>query len=169
MAAICASCERPIAKGEHFVLSGTEVFHGRCANQIGTARSVRLELRAIELRRDLSMARDEANAARREAQTQREIAQTIARERRQADNDLRKARAVRDDAIRDARLWQARAEDLERQLVTALQAQTRLAAEIAARAQAAAAPTTAPATPDPAKDDRDASEIRFSLIELDKP
>lgn len=173
MAASCAACLLPIAKGDKFVLSGTEVFHGRCTMRVGTTRSIRarLELRVIEVERDLSLVRDQLENQRTATASEREIARRTERERDGIDRELRVARAARDAALRDSTYWQerGRAEKADGDRLAAA-----LRADLArARADLAAAQARRPLEPTEgqqvAKEDRDATEIRFSLLELDKP
>jgi hypothetical protein len=51
--AICAACEQPIAKGQKFVLAGTEVFHRtkECVARIASSRLTRLRQEATRLAR----------------------------------------------------------------------------------------------------------------------
>lgn len=156
----------PIVKGEKFVLSGTEVFHGRCVMKYGTASSARakLELRVIAAERD-------AAVAIREAEGQRKHADQLAAARIHAEREARVAKAGKEAALRDAAYWRERAQVLE---VERDQARRALAIERQYPAQAApitpppSPPPSAPAKTEPANDDRDQAEIRFSLLELDK-
>jgi hypothetical protein len=165
MAASCAACLAPIATGERFVLSGTEVFHRTCARGINRSKATRLELRVTELERDLQLARNNLAASRGFGESRAQLADRIQRDKDAVDRDLQKARAARDAALRDSSYWQERFAAAERLLV-----RTRADADAAEaiRARPPPPPPQGSENPPVAKDDRDATEIRFSLLELDK-
>lgn len=167
MAAVCAGCTRPITGRQKFVLSGSEVFHRECVHLIPEskywkmkqeilrmrteieeerARAARLRTEVNDLERDVANMRESRNR-------ERENAARFQRETLRASNDLQTSndRAGRMRSERDAAV--ARAEAAEREVAL----------------HRALGPVTQPTEPTPAKDDRDASEIRFSLLELDKP
>lgn len=166
MAATCAACLSPIAAGDRFVLSGTEVFHRTCARGINRSQRTRMELRILELERELAAERAAVQNLRGAADAELNIARKIKREVEGMDRDLRVARAGRDAALRDSAYWQERHAAAER-------SKALLRSEIDALTEAArvrvAPPPQGGETPAATKDDRDATEIRFSLLELDKP
>lgn len=163
MSARCAACEEPIDRGEKFVLTGTEVFHRRCAAGIRRSVRTRLELRLIDLERDIATARAEIMELKRQTTDERDRTRDAVRTRLVIEDDLRVARAARDAALRDSAYWRERGESLATELA-------RIRGELeTARAAARPPPPVTTAETAPAKDDRDATEIRFSLLELDKP
>jgi hypothetical protein len=159
MPGVCAACLVPLAKGEKFVLMGTEVVHPGCVGGVTVMTKLRRDLIESErekgyLQRELRAQRDHAeNLGRvREIET-RELAETkeAMRRRFHLEDEYRaqrdNARAERDRAfvLRDEALRQAES----------------------ARREAALHPIRdAPAAP-PEVDDRDPAEIRFSLLDLD--
>lgn len=172
MAATCAACLGPIAKGERFVLSRTEVFHARCVTAIARSMRAKLEQEVIRLGHDVSQLADDqrrltetANAASRRADS---VSRLLEREREEGAAKFRASERAKDAAIRDRDISRARADQLEterdaarRELAVMRQYGT------ATTPAPAATPAPAPTAVEPAKDQRDDSEIRFSLLEID--
>src|SRR5271170_6353633 len=162
MAAVCAACLQPIRSGTPFVLAGTEVFHrnASCASRIAQSVGWRTRVERDQLRIDVDEARGEiartqhkleltrddrarAQEAQRRAETQ---LRTSDRRRQAAENDREMAIVERDRAMRELAIVR----------------------QFGQPAAVSAGSVTTPEST-PAKDDRDASEVRFSLLELDKP
>lgn len=161
MAAQCAVCLSPITKADKFAISGTEVMHTRCVGgqTIGTITKLRL----IERNAQIAALRDEmrhtlalsADVAATERAAKEAIAKTLL-----AARDEHRAVQHQVDVYRNQRDAARRDRD------------EAYALRDAARSEPAAAPAAPPApvaTPAPANDDRDPAEIRFSLLEIDKP
>lgn len=170
MAAQCAACLEPIIKGERFVLSGTEVFHGRCAIRKGTAASenARLRQRVIAAEAETRITREQLQFQDRELAAERKRITELKGHHADADRDYKRMRQERDTARSDASFWKRRAELYE---VERDQARRELAIERQYPAQQTQAPAPPPpqpvATSDQAKDDLDDAAKRFSLLELD--
>mgnify|MGYP001617547823 CR=1 FL=1 len=155
MAATCAVCMAPIIKGvDKFAISGTEVIHARCVGA-GATVGTRRKLRIIEQTQTIDNLRSEIGshlvAAREERVRRAGVESREADYRRQRDEARRErdeAMAARDAAVREVGLRQALG--------------------IVARADPAPRTEVVP-VPEQANDDRDASEIRFSLLEIDEP
>ena len=157
MAAQCAICAEPIVKGVKFVLAGTEVFHDRCAAFRGTHTS-------IGNRRHQQLVDLEAKVAafwrqQDELQTQlRVLKDKVVKETERLVQRI-------EDADANTNSWRRRYEaaraDLERAEVERDQARRELAVARQYGMPAATTPEPKPA------DTRDATEIRFSLLETD--
>ena len=168
MAAICAGCRATIAKGAKFRIVQTQVFHEQCVSLIGQsvlaaksaeAANLRVALahersdgaearvKAQTLERELSYERERNRTLEREVQTWKKISAERSIALESLGSERRRALRERDDAI--ARGNEAR-QELALQRAIATPAQSTQAA--------------APATEKPA-DDRNATEVRFSLIE----
>lgn len=151
MGGSCAACLQPLVHGVKYVLVGTEVIHSSCAR-------AGMQTLVQKLQSQLSLARQESARWQSEAATAR--------------YELRIANALGDE-LETARSGVAR---LERQAARMLQERNEaLAARDAAKRELAlrdAIGTPRVATPDAtetqrAEDKRDATEVRFSLLELD--
>jgi len=160
----CAVCVAEILGDEKFVLAGTEVFHVRCVKAKGTLSSVGNRRKAMlsELKTQMATLESRAQIAEaraRSIESSREIAQAeLVRVKEQLYEHTRlvddyreqrdRARRERDEAVaaRDA----ARRENALMQQVGHQTPQT-------------------PTSSDPAAQDdgKDATEKRFSLLELD--
>ncbi len=173
MAAQCAACLEPILKGDRFVLSGTEVFHGRCAIRRGTAASEnqRLKQRVIAAETEARLSREQLSFQDRELAAERKRIAELKSLNADADRDYKRMRQERDSAWADVRYWRERALTMEverdqarRELAIERQYPAQQPAAVPAPAVAAAPPVS---TPDQAKDDLDDAAKRFSLLELD--
>jgi hypothetical protein len=175
MAATCAACLRPIIKGGHpFVLSGTEVFHRACAQSIerSIATKQKLEIQRLksaelESRREAANARIETqvaqnNARESEQNTQRAMDQlAVERELRRAAEAQRRAADRATERAAQAR------REVEDDL-TSVRGQLTAARNEILRLQNEAIRNATDQLPvPPVADSRDATEIRFSLLELD--
>ena len=176
MGARCAACLQPIV-GKGFVIADTEVMHTACAQAGRTTETQRLR---ASVKRAGEKVDDAAELVRRAGDTARKAEQSMValmRDRDQARNDLR---------ITEQRLEMANArttESLAREGTLRAQLHAAEVARDAARrelegarselaayaALRAAGITTTPSQPAEKRDTRDATEQRFSLIELDKP
>ena len=165
----CAVCVAPIQKNEEFVLGGTEVFHLRCVKARGTAASVgnRRKARLVELqgenaqlRTDLEYARGQLERLGRDDR-RHELEREVSRLKLQLA-DL----AEREEEYRRTRTEARRERDIAN---LALDTATR---EIALLRTLGPSRTSTPtpteqADPAPQDDGKDATEKRFSLLELD--
>lgn len=169
MSATCAACLGPIAKGQPFVLEGTEVFHRtrRCVAAIERSNATQLKLAVQKLRSESLSLRQEAANERIKAQhldtTITDLKQEIARLKTDRTNETERVRteqAMRRSAERSyADVGQRHRETLAQ--LDAMRAENaRLQAELLRRAT--------DQLPVPQESDhRDPTEIRFSLLELD--
>lgn len=189
MAAICAACDQPFAAGENFKVSGTEVFHRKCVEGGGVERSrnTRLKLEVVKQRQRAETAVGLAETARKQrddqaAQLERAL-QAATELRNQRDDARRELQGfenrhrtdcaiVREQRemiqVRDNNLTRLRNElaQLNVQLNSLARDNTTLRQRGLEQAIELATPQSgAPA----ATDDRDATEIRFSLLEIDPP
>lgn len=167
MPATCAICLVPIGKGEKFALVETEVVHRRCIASPTARQTIltRARLTAVEAER-------QREAYRIALQSERAHGENLARARAAEATELANLRYAL-DRMRDERDSVKTRLDLARR-----ERDEAMAARDAARREAAlhqtiqaarADPAPAPEIPVVAKDDRDAAEIRFSLLELDEP
>lgn len=180
MAKTCASCLAPIAKGQAFVIAGTEVFHRKtwCIQNIAASVGTERKLRIVELETMVGRLRNEArqDADRRLDEQARIYNDVTCKLRRDLD-----AQRSRDLAMDSARADQISRLTRERdQLAAELR---RLHGEIALRqaiGSRADQPTTVTVTavaisatpapeipPEPVTPAKDDAEQRFSLLELD--
>jgi hypothetical protein len=171
--ATCAGCEEPIATGEPFMLWGTEVFHKdrACLRLVRQSVGTRQKLAIAKLKQEQleidkrAHARDvKLHELEAEVVTQRENlrVEKQAKERAMAlADDLSKRNEQIAERNIAARQHRVRAAELEKQLADAKAEITKLKNEALRRAT--------DDLPVAKKDDtRDATEIRFSLLELDK-
>lgn len=161
MAAQCAICLGPVVKGMKFILAGTEVFHDGCAAQHGTHLSIgsKQAKTITDLQFDLSEAR---SRYRRRDESVREATQLL------SDTKI-KLREIGDAAA----MWKRRYEemvgrynDAAADIAAVTQERDRARrdyVELQQRQVAAPPESKAPET----RDTRDATEIRYSLLELD--
>lgn len=162
MAATCAGCDGPITRGDGFKLVGTEVFHSSC---------VRWAVSASKLARTLRELRDshaESTRLHRKAQDlARDLEEVKAREERMSDgyvtakgriNTLEGQRAY--DSLRISQLEQEN---------NRLRAELDQARRAALAAPVLHAPIATPEIPSTPKSDKDDTEQRFALLELDLP
>lgn len=172
MPAQCALCLRPLTKP--FSISGTEVFHAECAKQVSLARpSVHAKVsikaakqagRIAELEADLAYARREVDMLKRlERENQRLVALDVeaARLRRElaaAGERESEYRRQRDEARRERDAANANVMAAELELRNAL---------AAGRAAMQATERVGGSADGKPADSRDATEIRFSLLDLD--
>jgi len=159
MAALCAACEQPITRRHEFVLNGTECFHRACVNQFHRARSIRQQR---ELNAANARAMEERDAVERARGEIRDLEQRLER----AQQELRKSEQRSHQAALSASILQQVAMEHE-DTIGALRrelAGLRAVAVIRDVRVAPAAPIEESSTE---KDTRDATEIRFSLLEID--
>ncbi len=176
MAATCAGCLRDIPKGDPFVLWGTEVFHRRCAKRIATSAGTKQKLEIQRLKTELEHAAIEARDARAdyrnlEDTTAERLRRVAALETRMGSLDASveayKNRLARDHA-NNVRLEEANSALITERRV--LRDEIAAARADIARLQTAALARATDDLPAPvAKDTRDDTEIRFSLLEIDPP
>lgn len=89
MAATCAACLTAIPSGDKFVLSGTEVFHRRCAPNIARSVGTRAKLEIVRLKTEALRERQEAAQARIDAQNaENRLREVEANERRAREHAL---------------------------------------------------------------------------------
>jgi hypothetical protein len=171
--AICAACEQPIEKGERFVLAGSEVFHKtkECVSRIAASRYVRMRKEATRLARQNHLLEAEN---RRNADAMKGAHRRIEAIRADLDGSveamkrqLRTAERERAEAL--SREMAARQEcEMLRQVHGNTVAEIRRLQGLLQEATAKPATAPAPAAPD-VRDTRDDAQVRFSLLELDKP
>lgn len=177
-AATCAACGGVIGKGERFVLAGTEVFHrnAACVRDIARSALTRAKAETLQVREQLARVEREALSLRRElADTKLELQgmETEWDATRKLLNRAENARVgERQRVTEQARLVENADRQLDAIRGQLRQSQNELAtarAEIA-RLQSDALRRATDDLPVPAeKDTRDATEIRFSLLEIDPP
>jgi hypothetical protein len=174
----CAACLGPITSATPFALAGTEVFHVACVKAGGIVRSVgnRRKQRLIELRAEIDQLRiDQAQVVQLREQLKRhdrdhermiEAERAVARLTRQAaEGEMREAeyRRQREEARRERDAANAAAEAARRELQ--LERELRRGVPVS---QAPAATTATEGSSEARVDDgKDATEKRFSLLELD--
>lgn len=166
MPAVCAVCLEPIVRGDKFMAVGTEVIHQQCV--VGKTQGTRQRLQIIDLQHDLAQLRiqlDEQTKrnARLYAEAERLIVEHAEYRRDRADRLTREI-AIKDD-YREQRDTARRERDALRGELE-LARRELLAVRSAPVLPVPVAPVATPA-PEPVKDERDASEIRFSLLDLD--
>jgi len=177
MGAHCAVCRQPITKQTRFKVAGTEAIHDACLSQLSQSVLHRLRRRHDEIVATMTSLEQRALRAENQLTLSRQL--VVERER-----DLDVLRRDRDRLREDLSALRTRAADNEaaawhRGQRVGQEILDRLAAERdaarrerdAARAELALFHALHASTParEPAKDERDASEIRFSLLDLDKP
>ena len=174
--ATCAGCESPISRGEKFVLAGTEVFHRLCAEAGAIENSVltRTRKKIVQLTKHVANAAANADRAIRNTEAAMESCRTY-------EKALRRTEELRDAATLESRnrqegdrqlLVEARQRimQLEQQLRESQRGGERATTSFMSARQSGATTTDSAAVLPPtevAKDDRDDSEIRFSLLEID--
>lgn len=176
MAATCAACAAPIVKGgDPFVIVGTEVVHRRCLG--AETKTTRLLLRLKDWRGALKKLGAQLAAAQLEVADKRAAMASV----NGGMESLRKQAIDKDLAIinlrKTAREAEARELEYKRQRDEARRERDEARAQLeAARREAALHQTIQGATrtvepksteTPPANDDRDPSEVRFSLLEID--
>lgn len=169
--AACAACNGPITSNDRFVLSGTEAFHRNVECIRGIARSALTRAKAETI-----AAREEALSLRRELAevkiSNRDIEEDWDATRKlllRSENALviergktATERIARERIERDSETSASRRRQLENDLAAARAEIVRLQADAIRRAT-----DDLPAVA--ANDQRDATEIRFSLLEIDEP
>lgn len=151
--ASCAACLRPLLRSERFLLEGTEVFHAACLGQAYRSKLRIAEQRTRELEAQLGDTRRAAARVEAEAGRFRNEATARAAEVISLEGRLAGARAELD-------LAQERLRSRQDELQGARNQNAALRAELATVKQER--------VEDKHEDDRDASVIRFSLIELER-
>lgn len=163
-AVVCAVCAKPIAKPQKWKISGTEVFHEACVVAYGTAGSLshRQQRQIADLRADIERLRYEVESEKHKAAHERANAKRIADERDRQGNEL-------GQALVDVRAYRLRMEEArrDRDEATAQRDAARREAQLHQTIQGAPAAPAPISTPEVAKDERDATEVRYSLMELD--
>ena len=172
MAAICAVCLRPIV-GKGFVIAETEVLHTACAPRAGETVTWRHRREAERLRAQLNEAAARVEDRGRQITGLNALADTLRRERDQAREDIRHARhliEMAQDLADSEKIVAARARaekmNADREASAARTEAEQLRREVALYRTLG---PTAQTSETPEVDDRNAMDIRFSLIELDKP
>lgn len=167
MAIVCASCLQPIDAGQkQFVLAGTEVFHRRCATNIANSHAERQRQRIIELGADAQKWRNESERLLRQLEDYGRDLDTTRDNLRKSGDELSRLGMT----LLDTR--SAQRAELERKDTTIADlTRQRDAARREAQLHQAIS-NTPPRDPSPPStpaenDDRDASAVRFSLLELD--
>lgn len=154
MPATCAICLQPIVAGNDVRVFGTEVMHRACASSGRATVGTRLQQENAKLRSDLVEAQERARRL--------EGDWAIVRK----NDSVRSAAALRVveqhlfEALGDRDAARAAEATTGRLLTQALRERDEARAELARRTQA---PDVSP----PAEDERDATEIRFSLLDMD--
>jgi CRISPR/Cas system-associated endonuclease Cas1 len=148
--ASCAVCRHPIARRADVCVQDTEVIHRGCAGGATVRQKLEHEL-AESMRTAEQLTRAALLAQELAASRLRQLSSAVAG--RAADNT---------DNAREQRELLRRARDAE-------STARRMEAERdAARRELALYQATAAPQPQPERDERDASEVRFSLLEIDR-
>lgn len=174
---ICAGCEDPIVDGDPFVLWGTEVFHKdrACTALISRSLGTRQKLAIAKLKQEqiafdkqihelkqrnqfLEARADQLVIAAENAQKDKQRVAALAEDLSQRNDAIAASSTGLRATLRTAR---DRVTDLETQLATARAEITKLKSD-ALKQAAMDLPAKKPET-----DTRDATEIRFSLLEID--
>lgn len=182
--AICAICERPLARQQGISLAGTEAFHKACVRTAGTSGSVANRLRAklIEIETEAVRLRDslreQLDRVRSELDIQRrkntELGERAGDAKAlQFQLDLKKAELAK--AQRECTSLDREIGDLVEDCKTlererdAARHEAALHQMLAYEASRVVQTGTVTVTAATAKEDdeRDATEVRFSLLELD--
>lgn len=154
MPATCAICLQPIVARNDVRVFGTEVMHTACARSGRETIGTRLQQENATLRSNLVEAQELARRLEADWATVRR------------NDSARSAAALRvveqhlADAIVDRDAARAAENTAGRFLTQALRERDEARAELARR-------TPAPDVSPPVEDERDATEIRFSLLDLD--
>lgn len=177
--AICAICQQLATREQGIALSGSEVFHQECVRRHGTANSVlnRLKTKLAELElfsvREIETIRQRASVLEDEVRTLRRAADKSKGDRENAqraqqDLALRKIEldGVRSELRRAREAHKLLKEDFERMAADRDAARREAALHQTLAGQHVVAHVQADVTA-VGQDDRDATEIRFSLLELD--
>lgn len=151
MPATCAVCLQPIVTRNDVRVSGTEVMHRSCAASGQETVGWRQKRQIAELREALTFAQE---CEKRQAALLRKERERVDRAVLAADRRVDNAGAERDAALSD----QVRAEIARDVAIRELNI---------VRAELAKRTPTPEVTPPPAEDTRDATVIRFSLLDLD--
>ncbi len=177
MAARCANCLGVIIKGTPFLIDETEVFHQSCVREQGTVNSLRnrQHRQLVELEAEQAVLEREtkdllgriARLDTEHHQLRDRATDALAREGR-ALAEAASARDARDRihttlnrAVRELEEKQEEARALRHQLTM----HETLTAPL--RAQAGVTPVSETAPGSAKQDDRDATVVRYSLLELD--
>ena len=174
--AICAICQHELHREQGIVLAGSEAFHRACVRAHGTSSSVvnRLQQKLVEVEAMAVRQRDELRMRLDDAT---EKLRTSARRVADLADEIAAARAIETQLeLKKAELAGVRSElgalriefrELEHEGNT-LMAEREAARREAALHQLLAqrTPVRVETAPDPI-DDRDPTEVRFSLLELD--
>jgi flagellar motility protein MotE (MotC chaperone) len=163
MSVVCASCLQPINTGQRqFVLAGSEVFHRSCATNIANSHAARQRQRIVDLGAEAQKWRNEAERLARQLEDYaRDLDGARASLRRSGDEVSRLGMTLLD--TRSAQRAEIERRDATIADLTRQRENERLA-------KVYQATLVDPGVPAPAKtDDRDPTEVRFSLLELDQP
>lgn len=178
--ATCAICLTPIAGGQKMKIIDTEVIHATCAIHLvhhrtrGQRDRVAVEQLAADLERERRAFADAnhraATADARAKELERQVSNLRANEGHVVDNLEGVLREV--DALKHDREGYRRARDrirVERDAAIVERDAARRELALHQTIGAGIAPQTAPSgSGSPQTPERDATEIRFSLLELDK-
>lgn len=173
--ATCAICQQPLTREQGIAIAGSETFHKACVRQHGISNSVvarlrarlaELETAAVRTQEDLRRRLDEVTSKLKEvARSKVELEQRM-QDMHRVENDLALKKlelaSVRSE-LRTARDELRQSEDLSIELAQERDAARREAALHQLLAQQAPVQKSTPE-----HDERDATEVRFSLLELDE-
>lgn len=165
--ASCALCMQPIVGSQKFALSGSEVFHRECVVSHGTVNSVgnRRRLRIVELEGQVAQLEIALRGAQAREQT---AAEELRIHRQRATDALRNSNSITEQ--RDE--YRRQRDEARRERDEANAARDAARRELALHqtlsgAQQHAPPAQSASDPAPQDDGKDATEKRFSLMELD--
>lgn len=177
MPATCAGCLKDIPTGEKFVLWGTEVFHRREAcvqkirDSIGTRHKLEIQMLRTELAQREQQVRDAQRDLRELQKNDREADQMITNARVQVAELEKRVRSWEASMRRDKQHL-AQLESDNQNLMSerrVLRDNLEAARAEIARLQVEALKRATDDLPTPeVKDTRDDTEIRFSLLEIDR-
>lgn len=171
MPGICAACNEAIGDGDQFALAGTEVFHRRCVGGIENSHRTRLEQQLIRAKREHLALRSNLAAAKRHADDNDAMIQKLTRRQddlekrwREQETELESLRSLNGDYNR----LLAQYRDLQRDLRVANEATERVSAQLRnVQLQALRQPSSEPVESTKV-DTRDPTEVRFSLLEIER-
>jgi hypothetical protein len=158
VSAICAVCSGPIVRRDAFVLEGTEAMHAECVRQAHLSRARKDAQTILKLKRLVGIEREQVETLTRNLRDAVDDRKRIAMTASEQSERLR-------DRIRDKEDEVDRLRVLNAGLASQLMTQQPRVVQVTAPAPVVLQSSDPPAT-DERKDERDASEIRFSLIDL---
>lgn len=174
MAAQCAVCRQPITKKTNFRVVETEAVHDECLSRVHDSLVTRLRQHVVTFRDRSQRANQDLQRARADLEQAQRDLQRLQREHDLTTGELERLKIeYKSVANTYATEYQRRH---AAQHEAAQERERRVAAERerdAARSELAlhqtlsrAAPSPAPEA-EPAKDERDATSVRFSLLDMD--